>query len=176
MKRAIAFVSLAIGLLVGGLLGTGAVDIRAQDAQVCATPEAESEPVTSEQRLLGRADYAQLPEAPARMTTTQITLAPGGATQPFASNGPVLVMVQAGTVTLTADAAVIGEPPAPSLGGIQVEAVPPSPAAAEGVAVTKGEQISLENGVTAKFANDTSEEVRLILVSLTPGEEQTPTP
>jgi hypothetical protein len=61
MKRVIAFVSLALGLLVGGLLGTGTVDIRAQDAtNNCATPVPE--PDTSNQKLLGRADYTTLPD------------------------------------------------------------------------------------------------------------------
>ena len=175
MKRAISLLSLALGLLVGGLLGTGTVNIHAQNATDCATP-VDSGPVTSGQRLLGRSDYTQLPAAPARLTTTQITLAPGGSTQPFASTGPVLVIVQEGTVTLTADQARVGLPPEPSLGGIQVEGDTAPPAPADGVGVTKGEQISLEGGVSAKFGNDTSAPVRLLLVSLAPGEGATPTP
>ena len=175
MKRVIAFVSLALGLLVGGLLGTGTVDIRAQDStNNCATPVPE--PDTSNQKLLGRADYTTLPDSPARMTTTQIELAPGGATQPFASSGPMLIMVVEGTVSLTADEARIGDPPEPSLGGIAVEAQEPAPAPANGVAVTKGEQVSLDGGVTARFTNDTNASVRLILVTLTPAQETTPTP
>lgn len=175
MKRALSLLSLALGLLVGGLLGTGTVNIHAQDATNCATPVDEGQ-VTSSQRMLGRSDYSQLPAAPARLTTTQITLAPGGATQPFASTGPVLVVVQEGTVTLTADLARVGQPPEPSLGGIQVEGDTAPPAPADGVGVTKGEQISLESGVTAKFGNDTSAPVRLLLVTLAPGEAGTPTP
>jgi hypothetical protein len=175
MKRVIAVVSLALGLLAGGLLGTGTVDIRAQDAtNACATPVPE--PDTSNQKLLGRADYTTLPDSPARMTTTQIELAPGGATQPFASSGPMLVMVIEGTVSLTADQARIGDPPEPSLGGISVEAQQPAAEPAQGVAVTKGEQISLDGGVTAKFSNDTNASVRLILVTLAPATEATPTP
>jgi hypothetical protein len=173
MKRVIALVSLALGLLAGGLLGTGTVNIQAQNAtNTCATPVPE--PDTSNQKLLGRSDYAALPNAPARLTTTQITLAPGGSTQPFASAGPILIMVQDGTVSLTADEALIGNPPEPSLGGIQVEAKPPAPAPANGVAVTKGEQISLNGGITARFTNDTNATVRLILVSLAPAQEATP--
>ena len=73
-------------------------------------------------------------------------------------------------MTLTADQARVGLPPEPSLGGIQVEGDTAPPAPADAVGVTRGEQISLEGGVSAKFGNDTSAPVRLLLVSLAPGE------
>ena len=50
MKRALSLLSLALGLLIGGLLATGTVNIRAQNATDCATP-VDSGPVTSGQRF-----------------------------------------------------------------------------------------------------------------------------
>lgn len=173
MKRYLSLFAMVIGMVVGALWGANAVLTYAQtDEAVCespATPEAVEE-ITSSQRLLGQADYASLPDVPARMTTTQIILAPGASTQPFVSSGPTLVIVQEGTVTLTADEATISTPPEPSLGGISVETSAAEPALAEDVGVTDGEQISLNGGVNAQFSNATESEVRLLLVALTPGE------
>ena len=173
MKRYLSLVAMVVGMVMGALWGANTVLTYAQtDDEVCespATPEAVEE-ITSSQRLLGQSDYASLPDVPARMTTTQIVLAPGASTQPFITSGPTLVIVQEGTMTLTADEATIGTPPEPSLGGISVEGNASQPAPADGVGVIKGEQISLNGGVNAQFANATELEVRLLLVALTPGE------
>lgn len=174
MKRWISVFTLAIGLVVGGVWGTHTALTRAQDAtpQVCvdtASPETEA----SEQRLLGQADFSGLPVEPTRLTTTQLILAPGSSTQPFANPGPVLIVVQDGTITLTADEATIGLPPEPSPGGIAVEAAPVAPAPADAVGVTRGEQISLNANVNAQLTNDTDTSVRLLLVTLSPGAAET---
>lgn len=174
MKRWISLFTLVIGLVVGGVWGTHTALIRAQDAtpEVCVDTETPEE-LVSEQRLLGQADYTGLPVEPARLTTTQLTLAPGASTQPFANPGPVLIVVQDGTVTLTADEAAIGAPPEPSPGGIAVEAAPVAPAPADAVGVTRGEQISLNANVNAQLTNETNAAVRLLLVTLSPGAAQT---
>jgi quercetin dioxygenase-like cupin family protein len=121
--------------------------------------------VTTGQRLLGQADFADVPPPPARLTTTQLTLAPGASTQPFANPGPVLIVVQDGTVTLNADAALIGEPPEPQV-GISVTVATPPPAPAQDVAVTKGEQIAIEANTNAQLRNAGDAPVRLLLVTL----------
>lgn len=167
MKRWLSLLTLAVGIVVGGAWGTHTALTLAQDAspEVCvdtATPEA----VTSDQRLLGQADYSGLPAEPARLTTTQLTLAPGASTQPFANPGPVLIIVQEGTITLTADEASIGPPPEPTPGGIAVETEAAAPAPADAVGVTKGEQISLNANVNAQLTNDSGTPVRLLLVTL----------
>ena len=174
MTRWIALLTLVLGLVVGGAWGTHTALTSAQDADpgVCvdtASPVADEadEPVESEQRLLGQADYSGLPAEPARLTTTQLTLAPGSSTQPFANPGPVLIIVQDGTVTLTADEASIGAPPEPTT-GITVETEPVVPAAADAVGVTKGEQISLNANVNAQLTNDGTTAVRLLLITLNP--------
>ena len=167
MKRWISLLALAIGLVAGAAWGTHATLTRAQD-DVCVDP-ATPEAVTSDQRLLGQADYTNLPAEPARLTTTQLTLAPGASTQPFVNPGPVLIVVQEGTLSLTADEASIGAPPEPAPGNIPIETAPVVPAAADGVAVTKGEQISLNAGVNAQLTNESGAAVRILLITLTPG-------
>lgn len=142
----------------------------------CLASPTANEPtptVVSSQRLLAEAAFAEVPAGPVLISTVQITLAPGAATQPFVTPGPVLVLVQDGTVTLTADAAVVGPPPEASTGiGIALET--PTASAAENVAVTKGEQIALEGGVTAQLRNETDAPVRLLMTTIAPGREDAP--
>lgn len=174
MRRLALSIAVVIGLALGAAWGANTLITYAQtDENPCvsdATPEAtQQQQAPSGQRLLGQADYSSLPDAPARMTTTQITLAPGASTQPFVTLGPTLIIVQEGTIVFTADEAAISQVPQPSLGGIAVEGGSATPVPADGVEVPRGMQIALNGGVNAQMANTGADGVRLMLVMLAPG-------
>lgn len=125
--------------------------------------------VETSQRLLGQIEISQAPPGAAQMRAVQIVLAPGDATEPFVTQGDVLVVVQDGTVTINADAALISAPPEPNPSGVAIQEPTVTPAAARDVAVTEGEQIALADSVAAQLRNETAVQVRLLLVTLAPG-------
>lgn len=172
MKR-LAMGVIALSMVFGSIILLVRPSIGAQEEPCppagAGTPEATATVVTS-QRLLAQADFSELPPVPARLTTSRLTLAPGSSTQPFVNPGPVIIVVEEGIVTITADAALIGPPPEPQTGiGIAIET--PPPAAVQNAAVRRGEQIVLTTNTQAQLRNDSATGVRLLLISLVPIED-----
>lgn len=119
----------------------------------------------------GEAVFDTLPAGPATVNVTSVFIAPRVALRTIVTNGPMLILVNSGTVTIDADAALVGEPPS-GLSESLRPAATPLPAEAVSFAVPNGNQIILSAGARLQLRNATDEEVGLTIISIAPeGEE-----
>jgi hypothetical protein len=170
--RLFAALAITLGTVAGVLVAPRLASTSAQEATPCpedeqvdAQEETTPEPVVSSQRVLAVAEFSELPQGPAQLSAVQLTLAPQSQTQPF-NLGPVLILVQEGTVVLDADLAAVGLPQAPSVGGVQLAGPEPTPA--DGLEVAEDNQIALPAGTTAQLRNLSDVPARLLMISLAP--------
>ena len=157
---------LIVGVVALVLPSPAAVRPAVQESTPAAPTAIPTQPPLFESSLIARADLDALPAGSATITVTSVTLAPGAATQPFANPGPTLIVVQDGSVTLDADAAVIGVPNISGLVGIQPATAPP--AAAASVVVPEDWQVLLPSGARAQLRNATDDTVDLLLLAIVP--------
>jgi hypothetical protein len=112
-----------------------------------------------------------LPTGPASISVSTVIISPRVALRAIVTNGPVLILVESGQLTIDADAALIGPPPSGSLSSLQPAATP-SPAAVTNFIVPDGNQILLPGDIRVQLRNTTDEETELTIVAIAPeGEE-----
>jgi len=125
--------------------------------------------------VLGQVGVDALPAAPALVTAVRVRLAPGAATQPFTAQGPVLIIVEDGTVSVDAELATVGLP-FPAFVGLDIRPATPAPGTLVGRSAGEDEQIALPSGGTARLSNVSAEPVAVLVISIAPIEAATATP
>jgi hypothetical protein len=108
-----------------------------------------------------------LPAGPATISASTVIIAPRVALRATVTNGPVLILVDSGTLTVDADAALIGPPPSGSMSSLQPAATPP-PAQTVDLDVPDGNQVLLPADTRVQLRNTTDEEVVLRIISIAP--------
>lgn len=117
--------------------------------------------------LVAQADLDRLPAGEARLSVVTYSLPPGTTTQPIIAEGPVLIRVQSGSVTVDADRATIDAVVVP-VGLLQP--VASTPGAASGQAVGAGQQILIPTGVTSQIGNSGAAAATIVVISISPEE------
>ena len=156
-------------LLVTGLLfaSYGSAAPSAQEA----TAEPESPTVVPTPTpgfnalLVAQANLATVPVAPALLRVVTLTIPAGVVTEPTSNDGPVLILVQNGSILLTADEALVG-PPAPADGLLQP--ITPTPSEAQDVIVAKGFQALISPGSTIVMENAGGSPATVLMILLEP--------
>lgn len=120
--------------------------------------------------LVAQADVDRLPVGEAQLSVVTYSLPPGIAIQPFTAQGPVLVRIQTGSITVDADRATI-EPVVVPVGLLQPEAA--TPGAVDGQEVGAGQQILLPAGTSATIGNSGTVAATIIVISISTGEGST---
>jgi hypothetical protein len=117
--------------------------------------------------LEAEAVVQSLPNTPATISVSTVVISPRVALRAIVTNGPVLILVDDGTLTIDAEAAIIGPPPPGTSSGLQPDATP-SPALAADFLVPEGNQILLPANTRAQLRNTTDEEVELRITAIAP--------
>lgn len=155
-----------VATLIGVALANGSRSSARQDGS--ASPAATVAPTPPfSANLIAQADLDSIPAGDAQLSVVTYSLPPGITTQPFTAEGPVLIRVQTGSVTVNADRATI-DPVVVQAGPLQPEAS--TPGAVAGQAVGAGQQILLPTGVTARIGNSGAAAATIVVVSIAPGE------
>jgi hypothetical protein len=172
-NRAPVMASLAVIVLVLALLA-GTSRSTAQDASPTPGDEdvsADSVPTPLpppvQAFLEAEAIVDTLPTGPATINVTTVVIAPRVALRAVMTNGPVIILVSSGTLTLDADAAIIGPPPSGPLGSLQPDATP-APIQAVDFTVPDGNQIVLPPDTRVQLRNTTDEDVELMIIAVAP--------
>ena len=140
-------------------------------AQDTATPVAE--PIPTELpppvRTFVEAEglITELPAESSTISMSTILIAPQVSLRAIVSNGPLLILVDSGTLTLDADLSLIGSPPLDENSSLRPVATP-SPSQAVNRLVEEGTQILLPANTRFQLRNMTDEEVELRVVSIAP--------
>lgn len=108
-----------------------------------------------------------LPEGPATISVSTVIIEPRVALRALVTNGPVLILVTSGVLTIDADAALVGLPPTGLMTSLQPAATP-APAETVDFKVADGTQILLPADTRVQLRNTTDEEVVLQVVSIAP--------
>jgi len=116
--------------------------------------------------LLARADLTVDTSGPVSVSAASISVLPGAATVEFTTEGPTVISVQTGAVTITADQAATGVVDIVSVIGLTVPVG--TPQAADAMEVTPGVQVFLPAGATASMRNDTETAAAVMILSVVP--------
>jgi hypothetical protein len=169
-RRASILASLA-SVALAAILVVGAGGAIAQEAsptaetEVAPSPTPLPPPVRS--FLEAEALVESLPAGPATINMSAIVIAPRVALRATVTNGPVLILVESGTLTIDADAALIGLPPSGQSTGLMPDATP-APAPVASVEVLEDNQVLLPAGTRVQLRNTTDEDVDLTIVAIAP--------
>lgn len=138
--------SLITGVLILALL--------AQPASIAgAQPFTQAEPPVIDVLLSTTVD--QLPDGPSMLRASRMVLKGGARTENIVADGPVLVLVQTGTLTVFGGAGIVGP-----RGESVLDDVP--------FFITKGQQAYLPSGVEARLANTGCRPLKLLIFSVEP--------
>jgi hypothetical protein len=174
LYRPTVIASFTVLVLVLTLFG-GIATTTAQEAS--PTPEAVT-PVATEEVptplpppitafLEAEAVVETLPAGPATISVSTVIIAPRVALRAIVTNGPVLILVDSGILTIDADAALIALPPTGLMSSLQPAATP-APTQTVDFNVADGTQILLPANTRVQLRNTTDEEVVLQVVSIAP--------
>lgn len=150
------------------VLFDGSVGVTAQDT---ATPEAE--PIPTELpppvRTFVEAEglITELPAESSAISMSTILIAPQVSLRAIVSNGPLLILVDSGTLTIDAETSLIGSPPLDEISSLRPVATP-SPSQVVDRIVEEGTQILLPANTRYQLRNMTDEEIELRVVSVAP--------
>lgn len=172
-RRRAALVTLALLVLTLWFVppGDGATAQEATPADAAAELSPTPLPAPVSSFLNAEADVASLPPGPVTISMTTVAISPRVALRAIVTNGPVLILVDAGELTVDAEAALIGPPPASSLSSLQ-PAGTPVPAPVANLTVLEGNQIVLPPETRVQLRNTTDSQVELTIVAIAPeGEE-----
>jgi hypothetical protein len=172
--------ALAVTLLTGG----DVVHLSAQEnASPTATPPPTATPLPTPtayplQRmgfnLLATADIQLATDGPSYVRVASLTVAPGVASLPFTNEGPTLIAVTGGRITLESDQAAVTITDIAFVAGLEPVGGTPGPVSERAVSV--GEQIFLPAGSTTTIRNDTTANATIVVVAVVPFPATTPTP
>jgi len=122
--------------------------------------------------LLARADLTVDTSGPVTVSAATVSVLAGAKTVEFTTEGPTVITVQTGAVTITADQASAGVADIVSVIGLEVPVA--SPEAADAIVVTLGVQVYLPAGSTASLRNDTEAAATVVILSVVPSGATTP--
>jgi hypothetical protein len=166
-NRAPIIVSFAVLALILVLLGGGGRVI----AQDTATPQAEAVPteLPPPVRTFVEAEgvITELPAESSAISMSTVLIAPQVSLRAIVSNGPLLILVDSGTLTIDADSSIIGPPPVTGFDSLRPAATPSASQAVDQL-VEDGTQIMIPANTRFQLRNTTDEEVELRIVSLSP--------
>jgi hypothetical protein len=103
---------------------------------------------------------------PLTVSAATVSVLAGAQTVDFTTDGPTVITVQTGAVTITADQASIGVADIVSVIGLTVPVA--SPQAADATTLTPGVQVFLPAGATASLRNDTAAAAAVVILSVVP--------
>lgn len=171
--------TLVTGFLVVAIVGIAmfASGGRPSTAQEEATAVATEVPVATASptayafraltfNLLARADLSVDANGPVTVSAATVSVLAGAQTVEFTTEGPTVITVQTGAITLTADQASVGVADIISLIGLEIPVA--SPQAADAIVVTPGVQVNLPAGATASLRNDTEAAAVVVILSVVP--------
>lgn len=174
MVRTLVTGLVAVAIVAIALFASTGQPSTAQDeptSEATVVPEATVTPTAYPFRsltfnLLARADLTVDTSGPVTVSAATVSVLPGAATVEFTTEGPTVITVQTGAVTITADQASIGVADIVSVIGLEVAVA--SPEAADAVVVTPGVQVYLPAGATASLRNDTEAAAAVVILSVVP--------
>jgi len=174
MVRTLVTGLVAVAIVAIALFAASGQPSTAQDeptAEATVVPEATATPEAYAFRsltfnLLARADLTVDTSGPVTVSAATVSVLAGAETVEFTTDGPTVITVQTGAVTITADQASVGVADIVSVIGLEVAVA--SPEAADALVVTPGVQVYLPAGATASLRNDTEASATVVILSVVP--------
>jgi len=186
IRRILTCLCIVVVVAVTLLTRTGGKATTAQEATTEATVEATVVPsptVTPTAyafraltfNLMARADISVATDGPVTVSAASVSIPVLSETVPFQTQGPTVITVQTGAVTITADQATVGVTDVVSLIGLEIPVG--TPVAAEQLTVQLGTQVVLPAGATATLRNDSEvTPATVVILTVVPSGEATSTP
>lgn len=125
--------------------------------------------------VLASMDIEIATDGPAYIRAATFTLGVGAASLPFQTEGPIVLLVQAGHLTIDSDNATISVPDVGFFVGMAPVTASPHPV--EATVAGPGEQVYLPAGSTTTISNESlTENTTVMVVAVLPNNGTTPVP
>jgi len=184
VRRIVTCLAVATVVAVALLAQVGDRRSTAQDATPEATLAPTVEPTLTPTayafraltfNLLAQADITVSTDGPVTVSAASVSVGVLSETVPFRAEGPTVITVQTGAVTITADQATVGVTDVVSLIGLEIPVG--TPVAADSIIVSPGTQVFLPAGATATLRNDSDvTPATVVILTVVSSDEATSTP